>query len=285
MTTATVKCPSCGAENGEGQYCMTCGAPLSDTRASQARQLSSATEGKVVPAPVTAPPVQSTNQPTSWAAGQQQQLTSMGALVDSWADLLDDMGDKANTVMSEFRQRMNQRQIPNVKFEAADITASSIGGASRSYNLVKTTTGATIAVRVDRFGRDLFLSWDLWVRPLPNWPVIVAVLGAAAFMALGGARTPAFFGQPQFNLVLWLLGTIFNCLWIGFLIGLAGKIIHGSWLHFYIKQLTPFDTDDITAMSLAVHHSLLQSADVAGINAQLIRPKGEFRGGQRNRLI
>jgi hypothetical protein len=81
------------------------------------------------------------------------------------------------------------------------------------------------------------------------------------------------------------MGTIGHSLWIGFLVGVAGKFIRGNWMSFFFKQLTPFDIDDITAMSLAVHHSLLESADTVGISMKLLRPKETFRGGQRERVI
>jgi hypothetical protein len=38
-------------------------------------------------------------------------------------------------------------------------------------------------------------------------------------------------------------------------------------------------------MQLAVHHSILEAADVAGISENLLRAKETFRGGQRQRLI
>jgi hypothetical protein len=233
-----------------------------------------------------ATPLQPAPTAAAWStAPGDLAIDRLGALVDSWADLLDDMGDKTAALTTAFQQRMSVRQIPNMQYSASTLTPSGLTGQRRLYQLVRTRTGATMAARIDQFGRDLFMSWDLWVRPLPNWPVILVVLGIAAFFAFGTARSPALFGPPQFSLVLWIVGTIIHSLWIGFLVGLAGKVVRGNWLGFFIKSLTPFDIDDITAMSLAVHHSLLEAADSVGISATLLRPKETFRGGRRDRLI
>ncbi len=229
---------------------------------------------------LTQPPVQSLPQPSG-----TQTLSGLGTLVDSWADLIDNQGGRLSTIVQAFSERMAARQMSHFSIQATNVTPGQMFSGNRFYHLVRTQTGATLAVRIDNYGRDLYLSWDLWVKPLPNWPVILGLIGLAALMALGGAQTPSFFGPSSFNMTLWIIGTIFNSIWMGFLVGLAGRFVRGNFLGFFLKQLSPFDVDDITAMQLAVHHSLLEAADVAGISQNLLRAKETFHGGQRQRLI
>lgn len=222
---------------------------------------------------------------SGWANSIGQTIAGLGTLIDSWADLVDDHGEKTQAVTQAFQQRLAVRQLPQISLEAGNVTPGQMFSGNRFYQLVRTRTGATVAVRIDRYGRDLFLTWDLWVRLLPNWPVILVILGLAAFLGFGSAPTPDVFGPSQFSMFLWIASTIVNVLWMSFLVGLAGRIIRGNWIPFFVKQLSPFDVDDITAAQLAVHNSILEAVDMVGIDAKLLRVKETFRGGQRERLI
>jgi len=50
-------------------------------------------------------------------------------------------------------------------------------------------------------------------------------------------------------------------------------------------ELNKFDGDDIAAMTLAVHNSVLHSLDLAGIDTQVLRMKEQFRAGSTARII
>lgn len=224
-------------------------------------------------------------QPTStakgirWHAGQDRVISNLGARIDGWADLLDGMGERADELATEFQDRMSKRALPNIRLETTTLIASSTSGDRRPYFLAATQTGATTTVRIGKFGTDLYLAWDLYVRPLINPIVILAILGLA-FLFSSGALDSGMFAVPVF-----LVSIIFHCFWMSAVVGFAGRVFRGSWLGFFFKEVTPFDANDISAMNLAVHHSLLQAADVVGIDIHQLRAKELFRSGDRNRLF
>jgi hypothetical protein len=49
--------------------------------------------------------------------------------------------------------------------------------------------------------------------------------------------------------------------------------------YFYVEP-NLFDADDITAMSLSAHKSLIRALDKAGIDASKLRLKQSFKGGR-----
>jgi hypothetical protein len=158
------------------------------------------------------------------------------------------------------------------------LTASSTSGDRRPFLLASTKTGAT-TVRIGTFGTDLYLAWNLYVRPLLNPLVILGILGLA-FLFSSGAMDSGMFAIP-----ILLVSFIFHCVWMSVAVGFAGRVFRGGWLGFFFKELTPFDANDIAALTLAVHHSLLQAADVVGIDVHQLRAKELFRSGERNRLF
>lgn len=73
---------------------------------------------------------------------------------------------------------------------------------------------------------------------------------------------------------------------IGFiLVAVAGAIFKGTWKAFFAQQVTLFPLHDATAMVLGVHSTLIQAAESVGIKRELLRPKEQFRGGRRDRLV
>lgn len=282
MIMASKTCPNCGLENiAERQTCKSCGT-----------QLAQVVPGQMV-------------RPTKWATTTSGRNTlAMGDHFDGWADLLDETGEKADELTQVFQQRMLQRETPNVSLQTSALSDTRLMGGQRPYHFIDNRSGATMAVYIGKFGRDLYMAWDLWLRPLPNLLVILGVIGLALLLAFNGVQGTfggfqpnnsnnpfgnpnplAMFASPGLILGFFIANTIFNMIWIGFLVGLAGKFLRGSWTAFYVRQLTLFEINDITAMTMAVHSSLLQAADAVGISTQLLRPKQQFRGGRRDRLI
>ncbi len=69
---------------------------------------------------------------------------------------------------------------------------------------------------------------------------------------------------------------------LGFiLLGIAGRIIKGRFFAYFFIEPNVFDAEDITAMSLSVHKSIIRSLDDAGIDISKLRVKQTFRGGRR----
>ncbi len=176
--------------------------------------------------------------------------------------------------------------MPNVTHEASMLTTGGLMGKQRQYLLVHTPTGAAVAVYIGQFGRDPYLAWDLFIRPVVNWVIVGGTAGLAALLGLMGSCAPnSFTGRSSFSLGGWIVGTVGLAILFAFIIAAAGAFLRRNPLAFFFKQLDFFDADDISAMSLAVHKSLLQAADAVGIDMQLLRTKQQFQGGRRDRLI
>lgn len=62
---------------------------------------------------------------------------------------------------------------------------------------------------------------------------------------------------------------------------LAGLMVHRNLIYFLIEQPTLFDLEDITAMSLSVHKSLLRVLDQQGIDVTKLRIKTSFKSGRK----
>jgi hypothetical protein len=179
-------------------------------------------------------------------------------------------------VEKAFQERISARQMPEIAYESSGLTTGGLTGKQRPYQLVHTRTGATLAVYIGQFGRDLYITWDLFVRPVWNQRVVLGILGAAVVLGLLGARD---------SLSGWIASTIGLSIFFVILVAGAGLVLKRNPLAFFWRELTFFDADDITAMTLAVHKSLLQAVDAVGIDVQLLRVKEQFHGGRRDRLI
>ncbi|MBT4535010.1 MAG: hypothetical protein HN950_02020 [Chloroflexi bacterium] len=66
---------------------------------------------------------------------------------------------------------------------------------------------------------------------------------------------------------------------------IGGLLLHRSPLYFLLVQPTIFDADDISAMTLAVHKSVLRVLDESGIDISKLRLKEKFTGGRKGEDI
>ena len=65
----------------------------------------------------------------------------------------------------------------------------------------------------------------------------------------------------------------------------VGIILKQNILAFILKEPSLFDKEDIAAMSLTVHKTLLRALDKAGIDKSRLRLKGVFKAGRRGEEI
>jgi len=56
-------------------------------------------------------------------------------------------------------------------------------------------------------------------------------------------------------------------------------------LAYFFIEPNVFDAEDITAMSLSVHKSVLRALDSAGIDSSKLRLKQDFKGGRRDQVV
>lgn len=89
-------------------------------------------------------------------------------------------------------------------------------------------------------------------------------------------------GIESSNHFLPILPTILGIfLVIIILVGALGHILKKNVLAFILVEPSLFDKDDITAMNLSVHKSILRALDNSGIDVSQLRIKERFTGGHR----
>ena len=102
--------------------------------------------------------------------------------------------------------------------------------------------------------------------------------------------TPAYLFQPS-KLHLRVESTnlssafIGNFLFILFLVALYGFFTKLNFLYYFKIHPTLFDDEDITAMSLTVHKSLLRALNNSGIDISKLRIKQSFKGGKKDQEL
>ena len=260
-------CSNCGAQIPDTyKYCPKCGATV----------ILNMQPGTPAPPP-------QVEGPTAWVTAGSRPLSSLGERLDGWADLIEGVAERAPEVIQAFQERVSVRQMPKVQHESSILTTGGLIGKRRAHQLVHTRTGATVAVYIGQFGKDLYVAWDLFIRPIVYMAVLLGILGAAALVA--AFRQEVWTGRTTFNFSYWIGWTIILSMLFAVLVAIAGLVLKRRALAFFIKELDAFDAHDITAMTLAVHKSLLQALDAVGIDIHLLRVKERFLGGRRDRLI
>jgi len=84
--------------------------------------------------------------------------------------------------------------------------------------------------------------------------------------------------DPIFAPLTFIVSTAFS-IFIGILLGavVVGFVLRRNLLAFILKEPSIFDADDIIAMNLSVHKSMLRALDSAGIDVDKLRLKSVFK--------
>lgn len=232
-----------------------------------------------------------TPSPISITPPNSVNINTLGYFLDGWADLVEGMGEKAKEVRDNVLISIKDRDMPQVRIEDKEGYVSLISAENRPYTLTSTDPGATTTIYVGKHGKDLYVSWRTFILPVLNKSVIFVIFVISVFLGLftlGIIRLPAGLftdSQTTFSLIGWIVGTmIFSILGFG-IVAIAGKFWKGSFLAFFFIEPSVFDAEDITAMSLAVHKTILRSLDNAGIDVSKLRLKPNFKGGRRDEMV
>lgn len=279
----TIICTNCQSENNPGsRFCLHCGTKLPQPEAVNVQPPEPAPPGpRSKPARSTTytgrPSSQSYSQDgrSRGGGGGAHRIDRLGTRLDGWADVVLDAGERAEAVMDTFEQMLAAQQMPHIDIYRQQITSGGLMGERRSYELVKHEVGTTLAVYIASFGQNLYMSWDLFVRPVIQWLVLGGILVAAGLF--GALITDSLF--------TWLPATFIFFLFFAFIVGVAGRVLRGSFTAFFMREVDHFVADDLAAMSLSTHKTILAAVDAAGLDVDLLRSKREFRAGQRERVI
>ena len=188
---------------------------------------------------------------------------SLGVFLDGWADIAEGIGERVEEVQNIIHQSLLERDMPEVKVEATQVTAGMLS-EKRHYLVTSTYPGITTIIRAGKYGKDLFVTWSTYIKPVFNWRILGGILGVAFFFALidgGWSSIFTFFGT---------FGLLFVTL------SLVGLFVYRDPLWVVIVQPTIFDADDLVAMSLAAHKSILKALDQVGVDIALLRAKQDY---------
>jgi hypothetical protein len=258
----SITCPNCSTVNeGQSLFCQACGTKLATASVSPQFQ-------GVAPQAVQTSRYGSTS------------IDSLGARLDGWADLIPDAGNKASDVKAAFDAELQGCNLPQANIFRTELTPGGLSGQRRPYLLVQSYTGATMAVSIGEFGKSLYLAWEIFVRPVLKRREILIMLGVSFFLAV----LPQIASQ-SFSLFGLLFGTVAWMIVISLGAAILGKVLRNSPWAFFVQEIDLFAADDITAMMLATHKSLLRALDIVGVESSTLRSKSSFRAGRHERLI
>ncbi|MCH7662830.1 MAG: hypothetical protein IH859_03055 [Chloroflexi bacterium] len=236
-----------------------------------------------------------TDQAQATFPDRKVNVNKLGLYLDGWADLVEGMGKKVELVKDQVHQLLTDRHMPDVQVEKITGVVGLISD-KREYSITTTQPGATTTIFVGEHGKDLFIAWHTYLRPVLNYRLLLVMLGIATVLGLCqglaifvpgmGAAESDF--VTEFNLfgpitVLILSGSCFAVVTFAIfaveasILLVAGYFLKSSPLGFFFIEPNVFDADDITAMSLSVHKSVLKALDKVGIDSALLRRKEEFR--------
>jgi hypothetical protein len=215
--------------------------------------------------------------PQSVLAGPK--LENLGARVDGWADVIPGNADKVDELEKAFLNKMNERKIASSKLGRIDFAA---GTAWRGYQVYNTASGA-VAVSFGAIGKDLQVSWDLYVRQKPKWMTLLILLGVA--FGLSFFRGLAFGFSFGGFLLNWIFGTVDQLLLV--IVGaiIAGKILYGSIWSFFIQKPDAAAQQELTGMAISVHQVIKQVLGEAGVDLAGIRSKNGFRAADEEKKV
>lgn len=202
---------------------------------------------------------------------------NLGYYLDGWADLITDQGAKVAAVRQAVVQILATRYPEKVVESQNGYISVSNKNVVRPYALTRNQPGATTTVYVGQRGQDLYISWRTFIAPVLSDLItgIAIVAGILAFLVY--LQIDSLSVAVVTFIILALAG-------VG-LLAFASQVLKGNAVALFFKEPTVFDAEDITAMSLAAHKSILQALDKEGFDLSKLRLKQDFTAGRRNETI
>ena len=193
----------------------------------------------------------------------------IGFFLDGWSDLVESMGTLADQVRQALIQDLKSRQMPDIKISSQSGYDKVLGDGKRPYVILQMHPGVTTTMYVDAHGTDLYVSWRTYIKPVINRLTLIGLIIFGVIMAF------------QFDVVGFFLGLVGGAV----LLWIAGATLHQNPLKYFLVDVTIFDAEDITALSLSAHYSLLRALDQMGIDTSKLRIKEKFSSGRKGEDI
>ena len=270
---AGIICPKCKTENSlTNQFCKGCGSSLVGVAAASAAPVPPPpppSGGMYPPPPQGAPQVQP--QP---AYGQPQAqpyqapyvygtpMSTLGVRSDGWSDVVEGGSPLMEAVKNDFLAEIRSSNLPGLNMAEANLTCGA--GESRPYQILQNGKGATVAVRIAPYGRDLTVSWDLFTRKSINWLTIGLLGGGVLLFAVLYVLINGYYGSGFFEELFGMINMFLNLLLVpGLFIMLLGKMLKDDWMAYYVNDLNPFAMDDAINLTTIVDRSLSKAIESA----------------------
>ena len=217
-------------------------------------------------------------------------VNKLGVFLDGWSDIVEGVGSKAMEVRQNILNILKERQMPEIEVMKTTLFVGLISQDNRDYLVSQTFPGARTTIYIAQHGKDLYASWRTWIEPVFNWNLWRLILVGAAVLGLitgGIGKSGGFYGPSKttFSFVGWIAATIGYLITVAIILAIAGRIIKGRFTAYFFVEPNVFDADDITAMSISVHKSVLRALDSAGIDSSKLRLKRDFKAGRKDDVV
>jgi hypothetical protein len=187
-------------------------------------------------------------------------IKELGMHVDGWSDVIEDGAELAPKVKKSFNEIMNNHKIPGLRITEVSLTNGEM--ENRPYLLMTSAPGATIAVRIAPFGKNLVVSWDMYTKRQPNW-LTIGLLGGIVFaLSLTNVLTTGYYYGEFFAGLFGFISTFLTWLvWPSIILLLLGKVFKDDWLGLFVKDLNPFAADDVDSLSTIIDNALTDAVE------------------------
>jgi len=188
----------------------------------------------------------------------------LGVSIEGASDILDGEAGKGQKVIDAFINRIQALALPGVSLDQSTLTE---GTESRLFQIVRHSSGASIAVNIQPFGKDLYTGWDLYIpRKLNLIPCIIMAAVAVGVPFIywlinlfsGGnfffATLQAFFNMASLILPIGILALLY------------GKLLHDDPWMLFVTELNVFQATDAAAFTMVVQRELFGALEDAGID-------------------
>lgn len=210
---------------------------------------------------------------------------------DAWADLIEGKGEQLDQVQEQVFLLLAERKMRGVTVKKKIAQSNKTLGGYRKYIVASTEPGVNTAIYIGAHGKDLFVSWRAFIKPILNSTLLERMLWITAIISFSVSITrfiniisdlDNYFGNP----LMEASGIAFSVFITSLIIEIAiilfvGAQTKGYALAYFFVEPTYFDADDITAMSFAVHYSILRALDIVGIESAKLRLKQNFKTNRR----
>ena len=197
--------------------------------------------------------------------------SELGFYLDGWSELVDNMSSLEDQVRQALLQDLERRQMPAIQISSRWGFSKLLGSEKRPYLLLQKRPGITTTMYVGAHGTDLYVSWRTYIKPVIN---ILTILGLIIFGVIFDSLLPDIDGGLIGGIIVGAL-----------LLVIAGSTSHRNPYKYFQANVTIIDAEDITALNLSAHYSLLRALDQTGVDTSKLRIKNKFSSGRKGEEI